>query len=368
MADLQFDNFVIAALTCSVPSHVQKIDIEGDTTGYAKTFVKQTGVTQRHISITEQTCLDLGYAASLNALEKTGWPKESIDAVIFMSQTPDYNPGTGNGCLLQYRLGLPATTLAFDITLGCSSFPYGLSVCGAFLQQKGISRVLMVSGDTLWCSYASARELLAANTFLEGEACTAILFEKKENSTPITISLHSDGSGYKYLFHPYGGTRNGWRHSSPVILPNGETYSSGKVYMDGMEITSFATTTVVESIKNYLQRSGKHIQSYDGLVLHQANKQIVKTIAKRLGVPMEKVPTSMELYGNTSGTSTTLTMAHAYAGSEKESLSLLACSFGIGLSWGIADFSIAPSAIDCIRTCEGNQFEEGFVRPVIAAQ
>jgi 3-oxoacyl-[acyl-carrier-protein] synthase-3 len=362
MAFLSFNNVGIAALTCAVPSFVQKINAEsGRDPAYVKTFLKQTGITQRHISLNEQTCVDLGYAAAEKALDKAGWSKDSLDALVFMSQTPDFNPGTCNGCLLQYFLGLPQETLAFDITLGCSSFPYGLSVCAALMQQKNISRVLMVSGDTMWPSYASKEELLAQDYFIPGEGCTAVLFEKREENKPIHISLHSDGSGYKFLFNPFAGTKNAWRLRPRVILPNGAEFYHPGCYMDGLEITSFASTTVVESIKNFLVWQNTTLDDYDGLVLHQANLQIIKSVAKRLKADMGKVPVSVDRYANTSGTSITLTMADAYAGCEAKTLHLLTCGFGIGLSWGIASLEINPAVIEPIFTYDG-RFEENFVK------
>lgn len=363
MAHLKFDNVRIAALTCAVPSFVQKIDAESSRDpAYIRTFLKQTGINQRHISLTEQTCVDYAHAAAEKALDKVGWSKDSIDALVFMSQTPDYNPGTGNAFILHHILGLPKDTLAFDITLGCSSFPYGFSVCASLMQQEHISRVLMVSGDTVWGSYGSKEDLLAQDYFIPGEGCTAVLFEKSLEKTPVHISLYSDGAGYKFLFSPFGGSKNGWRRSHPkVILPNGVEYSGELAYMDGLEITSFASTTVVDSIKSFLADQNTTLDDYDGLILHQANLQIVKTVAKRLKADMTKVPISLDRYANMSGTSVTLTITDAYAGCNAEKLSLLVCAFGIGLSWGIVSLEIDPAVIEPIFTYDG-RFEEGFVR------
>jgi 3-oxoacyl-[acyl-carrier-protein] synthase-3 len=353
----------IAALTCAVPSFVQKINPEtSHDPAYVKNFIKQTGVIQRHISITEQTSTDLGYGAALKALEKAGWDCQSIDGLVFMCQTPDYNPANGNALIAQYILGLRHDILAFDITLGCSSFPYGLAMCASLLQQEHINRLLMISGDTAWHMYPSREALLADESFLFGEACTAILLEKQRDRN-INISLHSDGSGYKHMFHPFGGIRNHWRYAPKVILPNGVEWKWGAAsYMDGLEIMSFSTTTVVDSIRDFLARQGKIVDDYDGLVLHQANQQIIKTMSKRLKIDIAKVPASLDRYANTSGASTSLTIADAYAGFQKGKLSLLTASFGIGLSWGIASLDIDPAVIEPIFTYDG-LFEEGFAKP-----
>lgn len=362
-ACFEFDNVRIAALTCAVPSFVQTIDAEkSPNPGYVHNFQKQTGVLQRHISLIEQTSTDLGYGAAIKALEKTGWEADSIDAVVFMSQTPDFNPGTSNAFVMHYRLNLPANCLAYDITLGCSSFPYGLATCASLLQQKHMQRILMISGDAQWHYLHDKNALLSEQCFLHGEGCTAILLEKKPGYA-MRMALHTDGSGYQYLFNPIGGVRNAWRHTEKVILPNGtEAYLDGKHnYMDGLEITMFSTTTVVDSIKKYLTDHNMSITDYDGLVLHQANMQILKTIARRLKLPMEKVPVTVDRFANTSGASTSLTLADAYAKAPQERLRLLTCAFGIGLSWGIADIPLEPAVVEPIFTYDG-RWDEALIQ------
>ena len=365
MPCLQFDNIGFAALTCAVPAYVQKVDEDPQRpdAAYIKNFIKQIGVRQRHISVTEQTCLDTGYAAARRALEKAGWLAADLDGVVFMSQTPDFNPATGNAQLLQYRLGMRTDTLAFDITLGCSSFPYGLSVCASLLQQAQVRRLLMVSGDTIWPTYASPEAILQCGHFLFGEGATALLLEHLPNAPQIRISLYTDGAGYKYLYDPRTGHRNAWRKFAEAKTSNGVELG-GVRPMDGIEITAFATTTVVNSIKNFITENGTCIDDYNGLVLHQANKQIVSTIGRRLGMNPANIPMSLDKYGNTSGASTSLTIVHAYAGDERECVHLLVCSFGIGLSWGIADMYIRPSVISPIFPLEDGVFTEGLLQPI----
>ena len=366
MAFLEFDNISIAALAAAVPEHIQTLDSMTDLDAdQARAFQKYTGVMQRHISITKQTALDLGCAAAQRALKKAQWDAGSLDALIFMSQTPDFNAGTGNAFLAHYILGLREDVMAFDIPLACSSFPYGLSVCSSLLQQASINRILMISGDTQWHFYDEGVPVASADgRFMFGEASTAVLLEKNENSLPVHISLSTDGSGYKYLFNPLGGCRNTWEKKQAFMLPNGDVHTpSGKFgYMDGIEITSFSTTKVVSDIQKFLDRTSMPIAGFDAVILHQANKQIIKTIAKRLKVDPNKVPLSLDRYGNTSGASATLTIADAFAGSEKENISLLLSAFGTGLSWGIATLSIRPAVIEPVFTCN-DRFEEGFVQP-----
>lgn len=363
MPYLAFDNIHIAGLTCAVPENVQTLDHVEDTAQVCS-FQKYTGVLRRHISATRQTSLDLGCAAAKKIMGKVGWTRDSVDGLIFLTQTPDFNAGTGNAFLAHYILGLSERCMAFDIPLACSSFPYGLAVASSLLQQKDINRIVMLSGDTQWHFYEGGIPVATPDgTFMFGEASSALLLEKSQGAAPVCLALYTDGSGYKYLFNPLGGSRNAWEPGGAVVLPNGDTFvPSGKFgYMDGIEITSFSTTKVVECIRDFLLKEHKTVDDYDGIILHQANKQIVRTIAKRLKADPAKVPLSLGRYGNTSGASVTVTMTDAYAHCERKNLSLLLSSFGTGLSWGVASFSLSPQVIVPIFTT-GERFDEGLVK------
>jgi len=369
MSFLSYSNINIAGLAAAVPSHIQHRDMsQNDRRSNA--FFKRTGVKQRHISITSQTSMDMGFVASKSILKKAGWDVKSIDAILSFTQSPDFYPGPGNAYLLQYRLGIREDALVLDSTMGCSAFSYALATAASFLQNPNIKKLLIVCGDSHWYQYATSEAILAHNEFLHGEGTVAILLERKEQSPPMHINLHADGSGYKYLFIPFGGIRNKHKHKETVILPDGATFHSTKEavangvveYMDGLEVTSFATGTVVKAIQNFLVQERKTLDDFDGLILHQANMQIITTIAKRLELSMDKVPVSIDRYGNTNGASVPITMVDAYANSQKDSLSLLSAGFGVGLSWGIASFNISPAVIAPIIYVDGDIFEEALVR------
>ncbi|MBQ7606404.1 MAG: hypothetical protein IJU76_00225 [Desulfovibrionaceae bacterium] len=362
---LEFNNIGFASLTCAVPANTQTIDENPDCPdgAYRKKFVRQMGIRKRHISLTEQTCTDTGFAAAKRALKNAGWSADSLDGLIFMSQTPDFNPATGNAHILHYRLGMRKDSLAFDITLGCSSFPYGLSVCAALMQQPQVKRLCMISGDTNFVSYNSVDAIRHCGHFLFGEGTTALLLEQVRETSPLRIALYSDGAGYKYLYDPYSGCRNAWRQFRPAVTANGVKLGAERP-MDGIEITTFSTDTVVESIRRFLEDTSTDVSDYDGIVLHQANKQIVKTIGRRLKVDPKKLPLSLDRYANTSGASASLTIVDAYANDPRECLHLLVCAYGIGLSWGIADIRIRPAVITSIFPVEDEIFEEGLLYPV----
>lgn len=354
-ARYRFNNVSISAMTCAVPAYTQKIEPEkAANPEYVRNFQKQTGILQRQISLKEQTATDLAHGAALRVLEKSGVSPEDIDGLIFLSQMPDFNVGTGNAFIAHARLGLPANCLAFDMTLGCSSFPYGLATAGALLQQSEMHRILLLSCDPQWHFYDNLQQLLEDQSYLHGEGAVAVLLEKKA-TFPLAVDLYTDGTGYRYLFNPFANVRNAWRQDGKIVLPDGTIVVKNKKYnyMDGLEITVFSTTTVVESIKSFMVEQGTNSSDYDGLCLHQANMQIIKTIAKRLKFPMSKVTVSVDRYANASGVSLPLTIVDAYAGDKRERVRFLAAAFGIGLSWGVADISLTPSVIDPIFIYDG---------------
>ena len=133
--------------------------------------------------------------------------------------------------------------------------------------------------------------------------------------------------------------------------------------MDGIEVTSFATTTVVDSVLSFFKDNSLCVDDFDSFILHQANKQIINSITKRLNLPSQKVPISLDRYGNTDGASVSLTICDAFSKCKKDKLRLLVCSFGVGLSWGISDLYISTKNIHPIIEVEGSQFEEGFIYP-----
>jgi 3-oxoacyl-[acyl-carrier-protein] synthase-3 len=299
----------------------------------------------------------------LKALEHANWAPDSVDAVVALTQTPDYHR-PGNGCLLQYRLGMRKDSIAYDINLGCSAFPYALFTGGSMMQGTDIRRVALAFSETVNADFEKPEEILAEVPFLFGEAGAVVLLEKREGAS-MRVALWSDGSGYKYLFLPFGGARNPFPQERAFVLQNGEEMSHpqycARGYMDGVEVFSFSTSTAVEAIRSFEAHFKTAPETYDGLVLHQANLRIMKVMAKRLGFSMEKTPIAIDRYGNTSSSSIPLTICDAYADTGKKSLRLLTSGYGIGLSWGVADIEIESETILPVFATE-ERFDEGCVK------
>lgn len=367
MSDFSFSNVALRAFAAATPSNVIKFNTSERRV--AK-FVKQMGVEQVHLSDIEQTSLDIGYVALTQALTQAGWQAHDLDLVIFDTQGPDFLGGVGNSSLIHHYLNLREDCAVFDMTAGCSAFPYSLTVACSMLQGAiNLKRIALINGDFQWSSFKNRDELLSVPQYLFGECTGAVLLEKVASDTCSTINtkLFADGHGFKHLFVAPAG-RDAWHvDASGYILPDGSKFNynknAGKQYlfqhMNGMAIHEFSTGKVVDYIQDCY---GADIKDFDYYVFHQANKQILNVITERLGLEPSKVLISLDKYGNTaSGTAITTICDKLY--DLDKSAHIFNASFGVGLSWGFSDFVIEPGTVSAIVPTN-HHFTEHCLKPM----
>lgn len=326
----KFDDIKIGAIAASVPEEeiniASRLNDPEEDPRFIKQFMKNTGVKARRKSGYNQTAGDFSYSAAKQIMDAGYYQPEEIGLLINITQTPDYRtPATA--LTIQKRLGLSKDCLVFDINLGCSGFVYGVSLAASILKTSTASKGLVTVGDTLARGRKHVKLKRSSNTgLLFGDASAAILVEKCAGQG-FCSALMSDGKGHKALSSPY----NAWRHPvGPESIPG-----------DDIAVFNFTISEVPAILRDYMKETGTTIDDYDDLVLHQANMMILKNIAKRIGMPMEKVPVCLDRFGNTSGCSVPLTIVDKYGGtSENKEVNLLTSSFGIGLSWGVVGFQI----------------------------
>ena len=326
----QFEDIRIASIAACVPSNTVDIaalanDPEEDPK-FIKSFMRNTGIRAKRKCVGVQTASDYAYAAAKQIMDAGYYKPEEIGVLVNLTQTPDYRTPS-SAMTIQKRLGLSKNCLAFDVNLGCSGFVYGVSLAASLLQTSDAAKAIVTVGDTLARGRMNRGLKRSFNTtLLFGDGSAAMLLEKKEG-TGFASALMSDGTGHKALSRPY----NAWRHPvGPFSIPG-----------DDIAVFNFTISEVPAILTDFTNKTGAAFDTYDDLVLHQANMMILKNIAKRVGVPMEKVPVSLDRFGNTSGASVPLTIVDKYgAVDEDRELSLLTCAFGIGLSWGVVGFQI----------------------------
>ncbi|MCR5384702.1 MAG: ketoacyl-ACP synthase III [Saccharofermentans sp.] len=308
-------------------------------------FIKNTGVEGRYISIEKQTNSDLCYAAAEKILAEKEIDRNEIGVLIYISQTVDYRqPATS--LVLQYRLNVGVDCIAFDINLGCSGYVYGLNVIGSLMMQCNAKYGLLMCGETGTRDIICGKESSDNEDILFGDAGSATLLVKDTDSPDMNFMSMSDGSRFKALIHPWGFYRN------PVKVKDVE-------YMDGIAVFNFSTEEAPDLINALMKELKTTSDDYDYLVLHQANKLIMKQIAKKTGFSEEKSLKSIDVFGNTSSASIPTALVKNLADSNKGKSRFLLSGYGIGLSWSVVDCYIAEKDIfQLVRTDE--YFEDGY--------
>ncbi|MFF7708710.1 3-oxoacyl-[acyl-carrier-protein] synthase III C-terminal domain-containing protein [Pseudomonas sp. NPDC007930] len=316
----------LSGLACAVPTTVADVRALNETFG-AETIEKiiaTTGVEKRHV-VKNICASDLCYAAANKLIDDLKIERDSIDTLIFLSQTHDHVlPATA--CILQERLGLPDTTAAFDVAMGCSGYVYGLWLAHSLIA-GGSNRVLLLVGDTISQLINNQDRSVAA---LFGDAGSATLIDKATDAKPVDFILGTDGKGAQNLEVPSGGARDrvGAYSSSDGIR------SGFNLYMNGPEIFSF-TLSRVPSLVAALTGLRDQIEggsAVDRYYFHQANSFMLQHLAKRMKLPLEAVSLQLRNFGNTSSVSIPLAISEDAQGRPVTGNFLLA-GFGVGYSW-----------------------------------
>lgn len=353
MAFLQFNNLGITAMSAAVPKRI----IKGrEYTEYwspqeANEIVDKTGIEERRFADNETCASDLCFAAAEKLIADNLIDKNEIDLLVFISQTPDYRmPATS--VVLQHRLGLPNTTIAFDITLGCSAFLYGLSVVFGIMQSGTVRKALVLDGETRSKVY-SPRDRRSA--FLFGDAGVAALVERDPAFGVSTFSLNSDGSRADLIMIPAGGYR---KMSSPetvverVVDEFGNMRSEEQGYMRGGDVFNFVIREIPKDIKNTLSYIGKSADHFDYVIFHQANNFINSYIMKKMKLNPERIPSTISKFGNTSSVSVPLTIVSELKDKLFGHKELLLSAFGVGMTWATCAMSFNDCKISDIVEVE----------------
>lgn len=334
MAIFQLPGTRISGIASAVPRNgFDNRDWDAITEKERDLFIKTVGVERRRVAPKGMTTSDLCESAAIKLLEELNWDPKDIEILIFISQSRDYIiPATAG--ILQDRLGLPKSCIAYDISLGCSGYVYGLSVIAGQMVTAGIKKGLLMVGDVS-TQTTSPHDKSTFPLFGDGGTVTAL--ELDPSAPPMIFNLQTDGSGYKAIIIPDGGIRNLVTPESFTETKVSEGIERNRLHiaLDGMEVFQFSLREVPPNIRALIDFSGKYVENIDFFVLHQANKLMNESIRKKLGIPPEKCPYSMGEYGNTSSASIPLTISHVLREKlEKEKVSLVLSGFGVGLSWG----------------------------------
>ena len=345
MAIVSYKNIGISALAACVPNKIidnYHYDLDIWSEDEVRQVVNKVGVFERRFA-DENTCSsDLCCTAAERLFEDNQIDRKEIDLLVFLSQTPDYRmPATS--ILLQDRLGLPMSTMAFDISLGCSGFISALSIVYAMMQNQGFRKALLLDGETRSKVYSRKDRREA---FIFGDAGVAALIERDERFETSHFSINSDGSRGNLIMIPGGGYRNMSSVETlreKVVDDYGNIRTDEQGYMNGADVFNFVIVEVPKDIKRLMEAAGEDIQSMDYYVFHQANAFINNHIAKKLKLDADKIPWTIQKYGNTSSVSVPLTIVSELRDKLEGEKKLMLNAFGVGMAWATA---IVPF-VDC---------------------
>lgn len=347
MAIITYRNVGVTAAAACVPQRVSdnsSLEYLLSREDLEKT-IRAIGIERKRIAESDVCASDLCFKAAKRLFEDTNVDPASIDLLLFLSQTPDHRiPATAP--ILQHRLGLPRTTAALDLSLGCSGYVYALSTAFSYASMEGVQKVLLLVGET-FSKIINPRDKV--NIPLYGDAGTATLIEKG-HFDPSTFILYSDGAGEAAVKIKGGGFRYPITQQSCIEYEqeDGNVRNDLQVFMDGMDVFNFAIKEVPRSIKEIVERTGRPLTDIDFIVFHQANKLMTDFFIKKLKFPLEKVPYCLQDFGNTSSASIPLTLVSCLEGKLMEKKTLILCGFGAGLSWGTALLSFEKCIISRI--------------------
>ena len=288
-------------------------------------IVERTGIRERRIAAPGEACSDLGTKAAERALAAAGVAAADLDLILVATCTGD-SPLPSTACLIQQRLGA-VRAAACDLSAACCGFVYALAVGDAYVK-TGFRHVLIVGSEVMsmitdWTDRGTC--------ILFGDGAGAVVLSPSEGERGILSShLHSDGNLWDLICVPGGGSR---MPPSEKMLAEGLQY----IKMKGNETFKVAVKTLEEAAREALSANHLSVDDLDLYVPHQANVRIIKAVAGRLGLPMEKVVLNMDRYGNTSAASIPLALDEAVRGGRVKDGSLVMIeAFGSGLTWASA--------------------------------
>ena len=285
-------------------------------------IASRTGIRKRHISQTETTS-DLAAEVAKRLLKKSGLAAEQLDFIFVATISPDsMMPSTA--ARVQAKVGADKA-FAFDVTAACSGFVFALATAEKFIRSGQYKRGLVIGSETLskvidWEDRTTA--------VLFGDGAGGVLLESSEQQTFLAESLYTDGSRGEVLQSSFVGL------SSPY---SNKEVDHKYLSMDGRAVFDFAIRDVAKSIQSLLAAAPVAVDEIDYFFLHQANDRILDKIAKKIGVPREKLPANMMEYGNTSAASIPILLSECVdQGLIKldGSQTILLSGFGGGLTWG----------------------------------
>ncbi|MEX0678033.1 MAG: ketoacyl-ACP synthase III [Pirellulales bacterium] len=286
----------------------------------------KTGIRSRHIAAPDECASDLGVAAAEKLFTTCGVERDSIDFLLFCTQTPDY-PLPTTACLVQSRLGLPTTIGALDFNLGCSGFVYGLSLADGLIRAGAAGRVLLITAET-YSKYIHPEDRSLRTIFGDGAAAT--LIETSDTPSLSAYVFGTDGSAGDTLMVNSGGARP----PRDALRPRAKWRWASKLYMDGPGLIKLTLDTVPRMIERVRSDGKVSDEDIDLYLVHQATHKLLEELRHDMDLNEERMPTVLRDYGNTVSCTIPIIIDELRAsGRLRRGTRSLLAGFGVGFSW-----------------------------------
>ncbi len=292
-------------------------DLAGTVDTSDEWILQRTGIRERHIAADNENASDLALQASRRALEMAGIAADQLDLIIVATTTPDMVfPSTA--CILQSKLGVKNMP-AFDVQAVCSGFVYALNTADVYIKSGQYEHILVVGAEV----YSRILDWSDRGTcVLFGDGAGAVVLKRSDTPGILATRLHADGSHADIL-------------SVPGQVCGGAVSGRPLLQMDGGAVFKFAVKVLEEVALETLEAAGLQKTDIDWLIPHQANIRIIQATAKKLGMTMERVITTVDRHANTSAASVPLALDEAVRdGRIREGHRVMLEGVGGGFTWG----------------------------------
>ena len=294
-------------------------------------IASKIGINQRHIAKEDETATDLAIKAAECLFEKKIVEKESVDYVLFCTQSADYKLPT-SACIIQHQLSLRTNIGALDFDLGCSGYVYGLSLAKGLVCGGVAKNILLLTAET-YNKYLHPKD--KGNRTIFGDAATATIISVEGVAEIGNFCLGTDGAGAENLIVKTCGSRSPELLSDLHFDENNNPVSSDHLYMNGSEIFTFTLDNVPLLITDTLTQNGMQKEDINLFVYHQANKYMLEFLRKKSKIDKSRFYYALSEFGNTVSNSIPIALVEAQKdGSIQKDMNVLLAGFGVGYSWG----------------------------------
>ena len=309
----------------------------------AKLIMESTGIRTRYIANPGTSSCDLCLACARDLLEGTGTIPEEIGAVVFVTFTPD-RLMPFNAAKVQDLLGLEKEIPAFDLSLACSGYAYGLYIASMFVRSSG-KKVLLLDGD-IQSAYMGPYDKSTLPVMADAGSATLLSPDGSDGEWKFTF--YTDGAGRDALMIPAGGSAKPFAAKDLEYRDYGNDgkRKDADIYMDGFAIFRFVASDISKWLQRFLEETGESAETIDSFVPHQANMYMIRKLARKLKFDWDHTWQSGDAVGNSASATVPVTIAFDRENRLKQERTnkVLISGFGGGLSASAGIISLDPKA------------------------